>query len=109
MSLTEILPVLMAHYGFHDSASSKQIKGEMEKFLRTGDFEPKADGIVCVNPTLLTLDETTWQVIALRRSIKYSDLFSTILFYLGIPPGFSIARLLPPSINRQIGREIRSG
>ena len=36
---------------------------EVELFLRTGDFEAKTDVIVCVNPTLLTMDEKLWRVI----------------------------------------------
>ena len=35
---------------------------EIEHYLRTGDFEQKTDKIVCVNPTLLTLDDKQWQV-----------------------------------------------
>ena len=35
---------------------------EIEFFLRTGDFELKANKIVCLNPTLLTLDDEQWEV-----------------------------------------------
>ena len=47
-----------------DSASLISIvnAGEIERFLRTGDFAAKVDNIVCLNPTLLTLDDKYWRV-----------------------------------------------
>ena len=48
-----------------DMPANYCIVDEMENFLRTGDIEAKVDKIVCVNPSLLTLDEklNLWTVI----------------------------------------------
>ena len=43
---------------------------EIIHYVTNGDFESKSDDqIVCVNPTLLTLDKKLWQVIILIKNM----------------------------------------
>ena len=40
----------------------KSFLDNVEHFLQTDDFEPKTLKTVCLNPTLLTLDNKRWEV-----------------------------------------------
>ena len=54
------------------SPLSINVMNEIEFFLETGDLEPKKDKIICVNPTLLTLDDTFWEVsLYLTDSVQH--------------------------------------
>ena len=62
----ENIAVMMAICTGNDANSASLINivnaSEIERFLRTGDFAAKIEKIVCLNPTLLTLDDKYWRV-----------------------------------------------
>lgn len=65
--LSEIAQDILRNIGLRvqDTASSQVLADEIEYYLKMGDFESKSEKIVCVNPTLLTLDDKLW------KGIKY--------------------------------------
>ena len=68
ISLRKIAATLVVRMGVNleETPSVQRLLEEMELFLTTGDFKPKTAQVVCLNPTLLTLDDKLWQV---RREI----------------------------------------
>ena len=64
IDLTDVTKAIAAKMGIKsdDISSSNSILDEIENFLIKGDFEEKSDQIVCVNPTLLSLDDMKWEV-----------------------------------------------
>ena len=64
VSLKDIAAGLVLRMGvnFEETPSVQRLVDEMECFLRTGDLQPKNYKVLCLNPTLLTLDDKLWQV-----------------------------------------------
>ena len=59
----DIAESITGHIRLNKNDFSSGVVNEIEGFLKTGDFESKADRIVCINPTLLTLDDDKlWEV-----------------------------------------------
>ena len=81
VSLRNIAANLVVRMGVNleETPSVQRLVGEMELFLSKGNLEPKHYKVVCLNPTLLTLDDKVWQVR--RKILQY---FSQLLklFYL---------------------------
>ena len=64
VSLRDISKIIALHMGLDksDFPSDDKLLDTIEYFLKTGDFEEKSVKPVCVNPTLLTLDDNLWEV-----------------------------------------------
>lgn len=64
INLDEVAIAIAAKMGIESNkkSSATSLLDEIGHFLATGDFEEKSDKIVCVNPTLLTLDDKKWEV-----------------------------------------------
>ena len=79
--MREIAADLVGRMGVNleETPSVQRLVGEMELFLSKGNLEPKHYKVVCLNHTLLTLDDKVWQVR--RKILQY---FSQLLklFYL---------------------------
>ena len=71
--MREIAANLVVEMGVNleDTPSVGRLVDEMELFFKTGDLQPKTSLVVCLNPTLLTLDDKLWQVR--REILKYLD------------------------------------
>ena len=71
ISLRDIARNITASMGYNvDNLSlSSCLVEEVLYFLRIGDFELKAGKIICINPTLLTLEDNLWQVNATNKSV----------------------------------------
>ena len=80
-SLREIAANLVLRMGVNleETPSVQRLVGEMELFLSKGNLEPKHYKVVCLNPTLLTLDDKVWQVR--RKILQYFNQLLK-LFYL---------------------------
>ena len=55
-----------------ETPSVHRLLDEMELFLTKGDLETKTFKIVCLNTTLLSLDDKLWQV-RIRKILQYLD------------------------------------
>ena len=71
ISLRDIACNITASMGYNvDNLSlSSSLVEEVLYFLRIGDFEVKAGKIICINPTLLTLEDNLWQVNATNKAV----------------------------------------
>ena len=72
LSLRKIATGLVLRMGVNleETPSVQRLVDEMECFLTTGDLQLKTF-VVCLNPTLLTLDDKLWQVR--REILQYLD------------------------------------
>ena len=74
LSLRKIATGLVLRMGVNleETPSVQRLLDEVELFLTTGDFKPKTAQVVCLNPTLLTLNDKLWQVK--REIISLGDI-----------------------------------
>ena len=72
--MREIAANLVVEMGVNleDTPSVHRLLDEMELFLTKGDLETKTFKIVCLNTTLLSLDDKLWQV-RIRKILQYLD------------------------------------
>ena len=101
-SMAHFALLIIGHLGIHskDSFAHQSLQSEIEFLLKTGDLIAKVGKVVCVNPTLLSLEDKIWQVIHHNCFKRLNFIFSDISIYLnyaGIWSDLSLRGLLSSS------------
>lgn len=93
VTFKDIAESITVRLGLNNNGFSSGVVNEIVGFLKTGDFDIKTNKIVCINPTLLTIDDDKlWDVsinsllnILYLDGIKYLFAFLFFRYHVCLP------------------------